>query len=71
MNKNEEGDFDVSMGCHELAEIWELVSTFILNKISPIMEEQNNVGLYRDDDLSSEICRDATLKKIKRRSLSI
>ena len=21
MNKNEEGDFDVSMGCHELAEI--------------------------------------------------
>ena len=25
--------------------------TFILNKISPIMQKQNNVGLYKDDDL--------------------
>ena len=51
MKKNEEEDFDVPMGCHDGAEIFELVGTFILNKISPIMQEQNNVGLYRDDGL--------------------
>ena len=51
MKKNEEEDFDVPMGCHDGAEIFELVGTYILNKISPIMQEQNNVGLYRDDGL--------------------
>ena len=39
------------MGCHDAAKNCELVGTFILNKISPIMHEQNNVGLYRDDGL--------------------
>ena len=37
--------------CHDGAEICKLVSTFILNKISPVMQEQNNVGLYRDNGL--------------------
>ena len=46
MKKNGEEDFDVTMGCHDCAEICELLGTFILNKISPIMQEQNNVGLY-------------------------
>ena len=39
------------MGCHDGAEICKLVGTFILNKTSSIMQEQNNVGLYRDDGL--------------------
>ena len=52
MKKNGEEDFDIPMGCHDGAEVCELVVTFILNKISSIMQEQNNVGLYRDDGLS-------------------
>ena len=51
MKKNGE-DFDIPMGCHDGAEVCELVVTFILNKISSIMQEQNSVGLYRDDGLS-------------------
>ena len=51
MKKNREEDFEVPMGCYDGAEICELVGTFIFNKISPIMQEQNNVGLYRDDGL--------------------
>ena len=51
MKKNEEDDFDVPMGCHDGVEIYEVVGTFILKKISPTMQEQNNVGLYRDDGL--------------------
>ena len=51
MKKNGGEEFDVPMGCHDGAEICELVGTFILNKISLIMQEQNNVGLYRDDGL--------------------
>ena len=39
------------MGCHDGAKICELVGKFILDRISPIMQEQNNVGLYRDDGL--------------------
>ena len=53
MKKNGEEDFDVPMRCHEGAEICELVGTFILNKINFIMQEQNNVGLYRDDGLGT------------------
>ena len=52
MKKNREEDFDIPMGCHDGAEVCELVDTFILNKISSIMQEQNSVGLYRDDGLS-------------------
>ena len=51
MKKNEEDDFDVPMGCHNGVEIYEVVGTFILKKINPTMQEQNNVGLYRDDGL--------------------
>ena len=31
--------------------VLKFVGTFILNKISPIMQEQSNVGLCRDDAL--------------------
>ena len=49
MKKNGEEDFEVPMRCHDGAEICKLVDIFILNKISPIIQEQNNVTLYRDD----------------------
>ena len=49
MKKNGEEDFDVPMEYHDGGEICELVGTFILNKISPIMQEQSNFGLNRDD----------------------
>ena len=52
MKKNGEEDFDVPMGCHDGAEICELVGTLTLNKISPIIQEQNNVALYRNKGLS-------------------
>ena len=51
MKKNREEDFEVPVGCHDGAETCELFGTFIFNKISPIMQEQNNVGLHRDDGL--------------------
>ena len=51
MKKNGEHKFDVPMECHDGAEICEFVITFILNKISSIMQDQNSVGLYRDDGM--------------------
>ena len=51
MKNNGEEDFDVPMRCHDGAEISELVRTFITNKISPIMQKQKNIGLYRDHGL--------------------
>ena len=53
MRKNGEEEFEVQMGCHNGAEICELVATFILNKISLIMQEQSNVILYRDNVLGT------------------
>ena len=44
VKKNVEEEFDVPMGCHDGVEICKLIGTSILNKISPIMQEQNNVG---------------------------
>ena len=52
MKKIGEENFDVPVGCLDGVEICDFVGTFILNKISPIMQEQNNVGLYRDDGLA-------------------
>ena len=57
------------MGCHDGAEICELVGTFILNKISPIMQEQNNVGLSRDDYLG--LFRNLSRPNIERRKKEI
>ena len=41
-------DFGVSMGCCHGAEIWELVSSYFLNKSSNISDKES-VGLDRDD----------------------
>ena len=40
IKKNGEEDFDVPMGCHDGAEICELVDLFILNKISPLYKNR-------------------------------
>ena len=41
-------DFGVAMGCCHGAEIWELVSSYFLNKSSNISDKES-VGLDRDD----------------------
>ena len=69
MKKNGEEEFGVPMGCHDGAKICELVGTFVLNKISPIMQEQNKVGLYRDDGLG--IFRNLSRPNIDRKKKEI
>ena len=69
MKKNGEESFDVPMGYHDGGEICELVGTFILNKIGPIMQEQNDVGLYRDDGLG--IFRNLSRHNIERKKNEI
>ena len=39
------------MGAYDGAEVCKLIGTFLLEKISEICHK-NNIGLYRDDDLS-------------------
>ena len=59
--------FDVTMGAYDEAEVCELVSTFLLEKISEICNK-SNIGLYRDDGLS--IFRnksDTQLEKMKKK----
>ena len=50
MKKGESGEFDIAMGSYDGAEVCELVGTFILSKLAPLLN-QTNVGLYRDDGL--------------------
>ena len=49
--KSQTDDFDVTMGSYDGAETCELVGSFILSKLSSIMNLKN-VGLYRDDGLA-------------------
>ena len=44
--------FDVTMGSFQGAEICELVSLYLLDKLSKLLGK-NNVGLYRDDGLAA------------------
>ena len=44
-------DFDVPMGCFNRVEVYELVGTFILNKLKNVFLN-NTFGLYRDDGLA-------------------
>ena len=43
-------NFDVPMGCYDGAELCELVGSFILNKLTSIVNK-SDIGLYRDDGL--------------------
>ena len=41
----------MTVGACDGAEVWELVGTFVLDKIS-VKYDKNSIGLYRDDGLS-------------------
>ena len=42
--------FDVSMGCYDGAEVWQLVDSFILCKLASITKK-SYIGVYRDDGI--------------------
>ena len=44
-------NFHVPMGCLDGAEVCYLTGLYILSKIKSVFENENNVGLYRDDGL--------------------
>ena len=46
-----DGLFNVTMGAYDCAEVYELVGTFLLDKIS-VKYDKNNIGLYRNNGLS-------------------
>ena len=50
MKKLGNENFDVPMGCYDGAELCELVGSFILNKLTSIVNK-SDIGLYRDDRL--------------------
>ena len=43
-------NFDVTMGCYNGSEVWELIGSFILNKLTPIVNK-SDIGSYQDDGL--------------------
>ena len=43
-----DGLFDVTIGAHDGAETWELVGTFLSDKIS-VKYDKNSIVLYRDN----------------------
>ena len=49
--KKENGLFDVTMGAYDLAEVCELVGSFLLYTLS-LKYNKTNLGLYRDDGLA-------------------
>ena len=51
INKDSNGDFDVTMGSYDGAEMCEQVGLFMLNELSKKFGK-DNIGLYRDDGLS-------------------
>ena len=46
-----DGLFDVTMGTYDGAEVYALVGTFSLDKIS-VKYDKKSIGLYRDNGLS-------------------
>ena len=44
-------DFDVPMECYDGAEVCELVGSYLLKKVSNIVDKKS-IGLYRDDGLA-------------------
>ena len=43
--------FDVTMGAYDGVEVWKLVGTFLLHKLS-LKYNKNDIGLYHDDGLA-------------------
>ena len=50
VKKKGDEDFDITMGCHDGAEVWELVGIYIQNTLCRLMNKKD-IGLYRDDGL--------------------
>ena len=50
VEKDDEDDFDIPMGCYNGAELCELVGTYLLNQLKVVVAKEN-MGLYRDDSL--------------------
>ena len=61
-------DFDVPKGCYNGAEVCELVGSFILNKLTPIINK-SNMGFYRDDGLG--IFQNVSKPEIERKKKAI
>ena len=60
--------FDVPMGCYDGAEVCELVGSFILNKLTSIINK-SDIGLYRDDGLG--IFQNVSKPEIERKKKAI
>ena len=52
IKKYNSGDFDVTKGSYDGAEVCELAGLFMLNDLSKKFDK-DNIGLYRDDGLSA------------------
>ena len=50
VEKDDEDDFGIPMGCYNGAELCELVGTYLLNQLKVVVAKEN-MGLYRDDGL--------------------
>ena len=51
IKKDSNGNFDVTMGSYDRAEVYELAGLFMLNELSKKFDKDNS-GLYRGDGLS-------------------
>ena len=61
-------DFDIPMGCYNGAEVCELVGSYLLKKVSNIVDKKS-IGLYRDDGLA--ILQDLSGPQIERKRKDI
>ena len=61
-------DFDIPMGCYDGAEVFELVGSYLLKKVSNIVDKKS-IGLYRDDGLA--ILQDLSGPQIERKHKDI
>ena len=52
VTKSGNEDFDVPMRCYDNAEVWQLVGSFILNKLTSI-SNKFNIELHCDVDLET------------------
>ena len=51
VQKDEDGDFDLSTGCYDRVEVSEIVGFYLLNLLSNILDK-SKITLYRDDGLA-------------------
>ena len=71
VKKDDSNDFDVPMGCFDGAEMYELLETFILNKLKNVLQN-NTFGLYRDDGLAViKGLSDPEIKRLKKNIVKI